>query len=406
MHSLGWMWLCRLLRKALTPSGIVGSRSRRRRETSARVETLEAIELLSGAVIGHPAARSDRAEYRLLPRQVTGANAPSASVHSESSPVTLPAQTASIGRTLTNFASLPLTPALNLFDPSLGTLSSVVVSHTAFVESHITSQNLSPTSPAEITASLSASFHIDGLNQPITQPTQTLTSQPITVGEFGTGNDTATFPPLEIVDSSSVTITDPAGLAFYTASPGRQSVTLTMTANATASAAAPNGNLLTTTQSDASGTVTVAYSYVPQCPTVAGIGRIGLHHQLTRIVVTYSGAVDPRLAEDPADYAVITRGERTIPIVSATYDSSTNSVTLIPAIRLNVHRRFSLSVMPPCPSGQPGNAELIPFGGKRTLLGFYNHRGQFVAFHPHGSARSEGRRGAFGAVHRGARSVS
>jgi hypothetical protein len=71
-----------------------------------------------------------------------------------------------------------------------------------------------------------------------------------------------------------------------------------------------------------------------------------------------------------------------------------------------VHHRFSLSVIPPCASGQPGNAELIPFGGKRTLIGFYNHHGQFVAFHPHGRARTEGRRGEFGAVHRGARSES
>jgi hypothetical protein len=409
MDSVGWMWLCQLLRKALTPSVIVSTRSRRRRETAARVETLEAIELLSGAVsgllTGYPAARSDRAEHRPIPRHVTGSNTPHVSVNSASSPVTLPSQTASIGKTLTNFASLPLSPALNLFDPSLGTLSSVVVTHAAQVESSITSQNLSPTSPAEITAGLSASFSIDGLNQPISKPTETVTSQPIPVGVFGSSNDTATFPPLQVLDSSSVTITDPAGLAFYTASPGRQSITVTMTANATSFATAPNGNLLTTTLSDASGRVTVSFSYFPPCPTVAGVGRIGLHRQLTQIVVTYSGAVDPQLAKDPAEYEVITRRGRTIPIVSATYNQSTNSVILISAIRLNVHHRFTLSVMPPCPNGQPGNAELIPFGGKRSLLGFYNHRGQFVAFHPHGSARSEARRGPSVAVHQGTGSM-
>src|SRR4051794_28552787 len=178
MDSVGWIWLCRLLRKALTPSVIVSTRSRKRRESAARVETLEAIELLSGAVsgalAGHPEARWDRAELRLIPRHATGSNTPHVFVNSASSPVTLPAQTASIGKTLTNFASLPLSPALSLFDPSLGTLSSVVVTHTALVESRITSQNLSPTSPAEITASLSASFSLDGLNQPISKPTETV----------------------------------------------------------------------------------------------------------------------------------------------------------------------------------------------------------------------------------------
>ena len=137
-------------------------------------------------------------------------NAPNASGISDSSPVTLPAQTASLGNTSTNFTNLPLTPALNLFDPSLGTLASVVVSHTAPIQSNITSTNQSPTTPTVITATLSGSYQIDGLNQPISQPTQTVTSQ-ITVGVFGSGTDTATFPPLQIADSSSMTITDPAG---------------------------------------------------------------------------------------------------------------------------------------------------------------------------------------------------
>ncbi len=393
MNAVGWMWLRRLHRRALTPAeaGKANRHSQRRRKIAPNLQALESIELLStgGPVIGHPPAPWNHAERHLLSGQVSRLNVPNASGMSDSSPVTLPAQTVSIGKTLTNFASQPLTPALNLFDPSLGTLISVGVSHTVVIQSNITSQNLSPSSPAVITAITSGSFQIDGLNQPIALPTQTVTSQPISVGVFGSGNDTATFPPLQIANSSSETITDPAGLAFYTASPGRQSITLTMTATATASASAPNGNLLTTAESFASGTqVTIAYTYVPACPTAVGIGRIGLHHQQTQIVVTYSGAVDPVLAENPHDYTVITRAGKKIPIVSATYNAATNSVTLIPAHRLNVHHHFVLSALPPCPNGQPGNAQLIPFGGKQSLIGFHNHRGQFVPFHPRGSAGS------------------
>jgi len=350
-------------------------------------------------MIGHALALSNRAEHHLLSGRVSKLNAPDASVMSDSSPVTLPAQTASISNTLTNFANLPLTPALDLFNPSLGTLISVDVSDRAVINGNITAQNLSTTSPAVITATLTGSFQIDGLNQPISQPTQTVTSQPISVGVFGSGNDTATFPPLQIPSSSSVTITDPAGLAFYTASPGRESITLTMTATANGSASAPNGNLLRTSESSASGTVTIAYTYVPECPTAVGVGRIGLHHQQTQLVVTYSGTVDPVLAENPNDYTVITRAGKKIPIVSATYNAATNSVTLIPAHRLNVHHHFVLSALPPCPDGQPGNAQLIPFGGKQSLIGFHNHRGQFVPFHPRGSAGSASHRGQSAAVH-------
>ncbi len=105
------------------------------------------------------------------------------------------------------------------------------------------------------------------------------------------------------------------------------------------------------------------------------------------------------LAENPNDYTVITREGKKIPIVSATYNAATNSVTLIPAHRLNVHHHFVLSALPPCPDGQPGNAQLIPFGGKQSLIGFHNHRGQFVPFHPRESAGSVRRRGQSAAVH-------
>jgi hypothetical protein len=357
-------------------------------------------------MIDHPAARWNHAEHHLLSGQVSRLNAPDASGTSDILTHTLPAQTTSLPITLTNFANMPLTPNLNLFNPSLGTLISVVLSHTAAVQSStITSTNLSPTSPTVITASVTGGFQIDGLNQPILQPTTTVTSQPMPAGVSGSGTDTVVFPALHITNSSSETITDPAGLAFYTASPGRESITLTMTATASASASASNGNLLTTTTSGAAGSlVTIAYTYVPACPTAVGIGRIGLHHQQTQIVVTYSGVVNPALADNPSDYTVITRAGKKIPIVSATFDASTNSVTLIPAHRLNVHHHFVLSAMPPCADGQPGPAQLLPFGGKQSLLGFFNHRGQFVPFHPHGNAGSESLRGQSVAVHHSARS--
>ena len=182
-----------------------------------------------------------------------------------------------------------------------------------------------------------------------------------------------------------MTFTDPTSLAFFTASSGRATITPAMTATGTASASAPNGNLFTTTTTSASATVTVSYTYIPptppptpMCPTPVSIGRIGLHHQKTLLILTFSGSVNPTLAEDTSNYSVITRGGRRIAIVSATFNPTTNSVTLQPARRLNVHLHFQLSVKLPCPNAESATPVLIPFGGRSSLIGFHNHRGQFV----------------------------
>jgi hypothetical protein len=258
----------------------------------------------------------------------------------------------------------------------------VSVSHSASIQSNITSQNLSSSSPTVITAALSGSFQINGLNQAISQPTTSISSQPMSAGVFGSGTDTVTFPPIVIPNSATTNFTDPASLAFFTSSSDRSAVTLTMNAMAGASASAPNGNLLTTTNTSAMATVTVTYTYLPAttpCPTVVGLGRIGVHHQRTELVVSFDGTVDPTKADNPSDYSVITPSGKTIPIKSASFDPATNSVTLIPARRLNVHHDFRLSLEIPCPNEETSETVIIPFGSKRSLIGFHNHRGEFVS---------------------------
>jgi len=112
------------------------------------------------------------------------------------------------------------------------------------------------------------------------------------------------------------------------------------------------------------------------CPTPEGIVRYGVHRQQTKLVLSFSGNVDPTLANDPSRYRVVAANGGTVRIVSATFDAATNSVTLIPARRLNVHHRFDLSVKVPCVTG--GDTVTVPFGGRETLGGFRSHRGQFV----------------------------
>jgi hypothetical protein len=114
------------------------------------------------------------------------------------------------------------------------------------------------------------------------------------------------------------------------------------------------------------------------CPVVGGIGRIGIHHQPTQLVVTFDGTVDPTKAENRGNYSVLTPAGKTIPVTSATFNPATNSVTLIPGRRLNVHHHFRLSLVLPCVDGQTMTA-VIPFGSKQSLIGFYNRRGEFVS---------------------------
>jgi hypothetical protein len=405
MRAAGFIWLHRSFRSALAGRTSQRVPFRRRPRTTPIGESLEAITLLStgSSLLSSVVAQLDHANHGRFGKHV--AEKPVHSIPAADpgqAPVTAPAQTVSIGDTLTNFTNQPLSPPLSLFNPSLGTLLSVSVSHSARLQGNVTSQNLSATSPTVITATYSGSYQIDGLNQAIAQPTRTLTSDPTPAGEFGSPTDTVTFPPFVLSDSSTTTETDPASLAFFTGSSSRSAITLTMTATAAAAASAPNGNLLTTTMSTGSATVTVAYTYLPaSCPTVVGIGRIGVHHQRTELIVTYDGAVDVTKAEDPADYTVITRSGMKIPIKSATFNPATNSVTLIPAQRLNVHLRYLLAQMLPCPNEQTGETVVTPFGGKRSLIGFHNHRGEFVSVKNGRITGVDDRRGELNPVHKG-----
>jgi hypothetical protein len=382
MSAVGWMWLRQFFRSSLTRKIRPRTHCHSRRKTIPDVEPLEAMALLSTGVpmTSGAAVHLDHSSDHRLVRHLTKPHVSHTSDMSfDPAPVTPSAQTVSIGNTMTNFTDLPLSPALNLFNPSLGTLLSVEVSHSATIQSDITSQNLSPSSPTVITATMTGSYQIDGLNQPISQPSKTLTSEPTPAGVFGSGTDTVTFPPLVLTDASTTTFTDPTSLAFFTSSSGRSAITLTMNATAAGGASAPNGNLLTTTQSSASATVSVSYTYLPVCPTVVGISRIGVHHQRTELIVTFNGTVDPAKAENPGNYSVITPAGKTIHIKSATYNPATNSVTVIPASRLNVHHHFQLSLVIPCPNEVNGGTVVIPFGSKWSLIGFHNHRGEFVS---------------------------
>jgi hypothetical protein len=120
------------------------------------------------------------------------------------------------------------------------------------------------------------------------------------------------------------------------------------------------------------------------CPVPGPIKVIGVHHQQTQLVLSFTGIVNPTVAQNPSNYTVIVSPTVHIPIKSAKYNSSTNAVTLIPARHLNVHYHYTLSFHLPC-AGGPGQLENISFGGKQSLAGFLseNHRRFITVSHGH-----------------------
>jgi hypothetical protein len=410
MSAVGWTSLMRLFQGLATRYRSPRPSGPKRRKMTLGLESLEPISLLSsvGAPISTAAAvrlhdlrvqwLANRHHSRGASASASGTAATPTSTSTAASPVTVPAQALSLPSTLTNFTNQPLSPSLSLFNPSLGTLTSVTVTESALLQSMITSQNRSTTSSTVITASLSGSYEIDGLSQPIVQPTRTFTSAPETAGPLGSGTDTVTFPPLQLSSSSATIFSDPASLAFFTASPGRTTITPTMTATASGSAHA-GANLSTTAVTTASSNLAVSYTYIPttptptpsptSCPGTGPISRTGVHHQKTLLTLPFIGPVDPVLAGTPGDYVVISRTGHKIPIISANYNASTNSVTLRPAHSLNVHDRFVLKVTLPCTNGMTNMVVRLPFGTKYSLVGFHNKRGQFVSVHDGRIVRSD-----------------
>ncbi len=382
MRAFGWITLGhRLLAASFlrrrTP------RKTRKFASAPGLESLEAMQLLS-ALVPHPLARP-AAQVAAMP----AAQRVAAAAVSQTTQL----QTATVPSTLTNF-TLPFTPPVALFNPALGTLNDVKVTAIASLRSNIVSENTSSTSEAAITGFTNGQFTIAGIG-PAVSGSLNGTTQTVTVPPFSppggtpnfTGPSTVNFDPLMVTGPPNPTrvFTSPSDLQFFTASAGRTSISPTLTESAQSGANAANGNLLTLVRTQGSGVLTVTYDYTPACPAVTKIVRFGIHHQPTRIQITFDGPVpDPAQASDPAFYTITAPnaqgsftgpGTTTVPVSSAVYDATNHTVLLTTAKQLNVHYLFQLGVNLPCYNGNP---TLIEFGSKMSLGGFTNHVGQFV----------------------------
>ena len=158
--------------------------------------------------------------------------------------------------------------------------------------------------------------------------------------------------------ASQGTVTQSAGTLtadLGSLAPGAMS-TVTVVVVPTTAASAVNTASVSATEADpvpgndmaTLTTVVDAPLTVGDGPTVIRLRRFGFHHMRTTLVLTFSAALDPAKAQDPANYTLIgpLPGHSQIRIVSAVYNSSKHSVRLSPVHRLNVHNwyHYRLSV--------------------------------------------------------------
>lgn len=393
MSAIGWITAARRFRIAS-----VFRRSRARNSAGRKVtpglESLESIDLMSRGLLSLPAVTALGTPVASSAYQVTTSSTTTASMTQ-----TTAIQTVTVPNTLTNFTA-SFNPAITLFDPNMGTLTAVHVTVQAALTAQIQSQNISTTSPADITAVIDptrSNFSVTGLSQPVGDSLG-MASGPIHVSTYNgtdapfTGPSTAlwTSPPypssvpggqinlpLTASDSQAYTLT--SDLAFYTASSGHTTITPTLIENGSVSASAPNGNLRTSTTTSGSGVITVTYDYTPRCPNVVSLVRYGIHKQPTQLQLTFDGPIIPTSdATDTSNYRVVVPnkygsftgpGVTYVAVTWAMYNQATNTVTLTTARPLNVHHLFQLQVKLPCNNG---NIVTIEFGGKKSLTGFTN----------------------------------
>jgi Bacterial Ig-like domain (group 3) len=80
-------------------------------------------------------------------------------------------------------------------------------------------------------------------------------------------------------------------------------------------------------------------------PTVAFVQRFGIHMEPTFLVVHFLDALDPTSAVNLKNYRITDPSGKPVRIKSAVFDAATNSVTLRPAERINLHHTYHFTVI-------------------------------------------------------------
>ena len=79
-------------------------------------------------------------------------------------------------------------------------------------------------------------------------------------------------------------------------------------------------------------------------PQVTSVDRYGYHIQPTYLLISFDGPLAVSPAEDITNYQIVGPGGRAIKVTAAIYDTATDTVTLVPASRLNLHWKYQLTI--------------------------------------------------------------
>jgi hypothetical protein len=131
-----------------------------------------------------------------------------------------------------------------------------------------------------------------------------------------------------------------ASFTITTLTAGKHSISATYEGNTTFAQSAVASPFIQTV--NPAGAAGIPVSSVP--PTVMSVKRFGIHMQPTVLVVTFSEALDPARAQDLSNYQIVSPAGKTIAIGSANYDAATDTVTLKPRKRINLHETYHLKV--------------------------------------------------------------
>jgi uncharacterized repeat protein (TIGR01451 family) len=86
-------------------------------------------------------------------------------------------------------------------------------------------------------------------------------------------------------------------------------------------------------------------------PRIISLVRTGFHLHPTHLILTFNRALDPARADFLGNYLVQDAHGNVIPLRAATYNPATNTVTLDPAVLINLHFRIRVTVRGTGPNG-------------------------------------------------------
>jgi hypothetical protein len=154
--------------------------------------------------------------------------------------------------------------------------------------------------------------------------------------------------------------TNPALVYFGTMAATSVTVTSTTTITAVSPAGTGTVNVSAITFGGTSAiSAADQFTYTVDGPRVTSVQRFGVHAQPTFLVIAFDSALNPVPATKTSNYRLTGPNGGRINVSSATYNSTTHTVTLRPAQMLNIFKTYRLTINGTAPSGLTNSAGVL-----------------------------------------------